>query len=459
MTPAETPGAGTGAPPPTLAYLARRALRFWRLAALVFVVVVVGAVLYARQTWQPYQSQAVLIFDQGLPRETVAPDLSDEGGRIKEILYETGRIRTAVEKFDLFPEYSTPQAIEEVKKHLAFDVQPGGTFTVGYTGFTPLQAQSVLRELTETMIADHNRERSQRVRQTQQVLDAELAKLQEDVAAKETLLKDFLAKHPEAASLGQDLPGMDPAAVLIEQQLTQLRATARSRPAGSSGSGRSSEEILEARRLAETERDKSQRELEEKLATLTEAHPDVIVARERVTRARQEVSSYDRQLAAASGGGQGVSAEALEIKALEGRLRDINAASSRRINRNPRTLQLEVQLQALRNNLEEARKRQSTVQNEKMQTNVIEKLDSSGSYLRLRVHDPATLPGSPLQSRRRRIAMGGFALACLLAAGTALSRAMMSDRLFDRTDIAQLAGAGVLAVIPPVPKRMRGLED
>jgi uncharacterized protein involved in exopolysaccharide biosynthesis len=458
MTSADTAGPGTGTPP-TLAYLARRALRFWRLAAVVFVVVVAGAVLYARQTWQPYQSQAVLIFDQGLPRETVAPDLSDEGSRIKEILFETGRIRAAVEKFDLFPEYSTPQAIEEVKKRLSFDVAPGGTFTVGYTGLSPQQAQAVLRELTETMITDHNKQRSQRVRQTQQILDTEIAKLQEDVVAKENLLKDFLAKHPEAASLGQDMPGMDPAAVLIEQQLTQLRATARTRPAGGSGSSVSSDQLLEARRNAEAEREKAQRELDEKLATFTEAHPDVIVARERVKRAKSEVSGVDKALSTASGGGQGVSAEALEIKALEGRLREINAASSRRINRNPRTLQLEVQLQALRNNLEESRKRMATVQNEKMQTNVIEKLDSSGSYLQLRVHDPATLPGSPLQSRRRRVAMGGFVLACLLAAGTALARAMMSDRLFDRTDIAQLAGAGVLAVIPPVPKRMRSLED
>jgi capsular polysaccharide biosynthesis protein len=55
--------------------------------------------------------------------------------------------------------------------------------------------------------------------------------------------------------------------------------------------------------------------------------------------------------------------------------------------------------------------------------------------------------------------MGGFMLACLVAVGTALGRAMMSDRIFDRNDVVNLGGAPVLAVVPPVPKRLRGAGD
>jgi capsular polysaccharide biosynthesis protein len=101
----------------------------------------------------------------------------------------------------------------------------------------------------------------------------------------------------------------------------------------------------------------------------------------------------------------------------------------------------------------------SSLENEKVQASVMEKMDSSGNFERLRVHDPATLPGSPLQSRRRRVAMGGFFLACVLAAGTAFGRAMVSDRIFDRTDVAHLAGVPVLASIPPVPKRWRNQDE
>jgi hypothetical protein len=64
-----------------------------------------------------------------------------------------------------------------------------------------------------------------------------------------------------------------------------------------------------------------------------------------------------------------------------------------------------------------------------------------------------------LQSRRRRAAMIGFVIACMLAAGAALGRAAASDRIFDRMDVLQLGGANVLAVVPPVPRRFRSSSD
>ena len=249
--------------------------------------------------------------------------------------------------------------------------------------------------------------------------------------------------------------------MVLEQQLAQLRSQARTRSPGSAGGSRSTSEIVEAKRQAETERETAQRELQTKLDTLTEAHPDVIVARERLKRAQSDVGRFSGQLEKAAGAspGQGASADALEIKAMEGKLADMRFASNRRRTRDPRALQGEVQLQHLRHNLEEARKRLSAVENERVQATVMEKMDSSGNFLRLRIHDPATLAGSPLQSRRRRFAMGGFMLACLLAVGTALGRAMVSDRIFDRSDVTTLGGAPVLAVVPPVPKRLRGAVD
>ena len=86
-------------------------------------------------------------------------------------------------------------------------------------------------------------------------------------------------------------------------------------------------------------------------------------------------------------------------------------------------------------------------------------METSGNLLKLTIHDPATLPGSPLQSRRRRSAMVGFVIACMLAAGAALARAAASDRIFDRMDVLQLGGANVLAVVPPVPRRFRSASE
>jgi hypothetical protein len=298
------------------------------------------------------------------------------------------------------------------------------------------------------------------VKQTREFLDAELVRLSEDVRTRETALKEFLAKHPEAASINDDAPMIDPGSLVLEQQLAQLRSQARTRSAsGSTGGARSTSEMVELKRTAETERETAQRELQSKLDTLTEAHPDVIVARERLKRAQGEVGRFNSQLEKAAGGGQGASADALEIKAMETKLAEMRSVSTRRRSRDPRALQAEVQLQDLRHNLEEARKRLSAVESEKVQASVMEKMDSTGNFLRLRIHDPATLAGAPLQSRRRRFAMGGFMLACLIAVGTAFGRAMISDRIFDRNDVLNLGGAPVLTVVPPVPRRLRGDSD
>ena len=459
MTSVDSGGGGSGVPP--LPYLARRALRFWKPAVALGAVLAVASVLYARQTWQPYKSQAVLVYDQALPRDLGVFDPAQAGGRIKDLLYSTDRVRAVVTKYDLFPEYSTQQAIEEVKKRLEFQVQPGGAFALSYIGFSPKQAQTVLRELSETLITDHNQQRSRQVKQTREFLDTELVRLTEDVRTRETALKEFLARHPEAASINDDAPMVDPGSLVLEQQLAQLRSQARTRSgSGSTGGARSTSEIVEQKRAAETERETAQRELQSKLDTLTEAHPDVIVARERLKRAQGEVGRFNGQLEKAAGGaGQGASADALEIKAMEAKLAEMRSVSTRRRSRDPRALQAEVQLQDLRHNLEEARKRLSAVESEKVQASVMEKMDSTGNFLRLRIHDPATLAGAPLQSRRRRFAMGGFMLACLIALGTAFGRAMISDRIFDRNDVLNLGGAPVLTVIPPVPKRLRGDSD
>src|SRR6185436_1184440 len=148
-----------GGPPPLL-YLARRALRFWRLAFLVFVGAMIATLIFARSTWQPYMSEAVLMFSEQPTREMGGTlDPSQAGARLKGMLMSGDRIKGVITRYQLFPEYSPQQALEEVKKRLDFQVGAGGTFSVKYTGFTPQEAQAVLADLTQSLVADHDRER------------------------------------------------------------------------------------------------------------------------------------------------------------------------------------------------------------------------------------------------------------------------------------------------------------
>src|SRR5262245_6908219 len=143
MTPGETAGENLGGPPP-MVYLARRALRFWRLAFVVFVATMIATLVFARTTWQPYMSEAVLMFNEQPTREMGGTlDPSQAGARLKGMLMTSERIKGVIQKYQLFPDYTPQQALEEVKKHLDFQVGAGGTFSVKYTGFSPQEAQTV----------------------------------------------------------------------------------------------------------------------------------------------------------------------------------------------------------------------------------------------------------------------------------------------------------------------------
>jgi uncharacterized protein involved in exopolysaccharide biosynthesis len=440
-----------------MVYLARRALRFWRLAFGVLFIGTVVTLLFARSTWQPYQSEAVLMFSEQPTREMGgALDPTQAGARLKNMLTSGDRIRPVIEKYKLFDQYSPQQALEEVKKKIDFQVGAGGTFSVKYIGFSPQEAQVVLAELTQSLVADHDRGRAQGLKESKELLEAERKQVSEEVTRHQQALEDFIAKHPEVAQLSeQALPvPADGSSVALLRDLERLK---REKAAGQkTGSTSSMSDLLERRRTLEAERDKRRLELDELRATKTEAHPDVVGALQKLKTAEADIDRINAQIerAPATPGVEGGNPIDAQIAALQDQLAQMR---SQRVTRtkSPRLLQLEVQLNSLRDLLGQARDRLGKIEEKRLQLGVQETMETSGNLLKLTIHDPATLPGSPLQSRRRRAAMVGFVIACMLAAGAALGKAASSDRIFDRADIAHLAGASVLAVVPPVPRRFR----
>jgi uncharacterized protein involved in exopolysaccharide biosynthesis len=440
-----------------MVYLARRALRFWRSAFVVFAVVAVVTLVFARQTWQPYMSEAVLMFAEGPTREMGGTlDPAQAGARLKGMLMSGERLRTVIQKYQLFPEYTPQHALEEVKKRTDFQVGAGGTFSVKYTGFSPQQAQAVLADLTQSLVADHDRDRGKGLKESRELIDAERRQLADEVVRNEQALNQFLAQHPEVGQLQEQAPlPPDPNAMVMQQELDRLK---RERASGQRPTGAVSSltDLFERKRLAEAERDKRRLELDELRATKTEAHPDVVSALQKVKSAEADINRVSAQIEKAppAPGAQGQSPLDSQIQLLTEQLSSMRVQRSP-LRRSPKLLQLEVPLNSLREQLSQSRERLSKLDDRRLKLGVQETMETSGNLLKLTIHDPATLPGSPLQSRRRRSAMVGFAIACMLAAGAALARAAASDRIFDRMDVLQLGGANVLAVVPPVPRRFR----
>jgi uncharacterized protein involved in exopolysaccharide biosynthesis len=461
-----TLGDTTQGTPPSLIYLARRALRFWKEAGLLMLLAMVATLIIAKLTAQPYRSEAVLMYDHTVPSDLASLDPNQAGARIKDLLFATERVRAVVEEFQLHPELTIPQGIEEARKRLQFTLQPGNTFSIAFTGSSPAEAQSVLQRLSETLIRDHNRHRTEAVTETRRFFDTERKEIDEEVKRKELALKEFLGMHPEVASLNEADPlSEDPAVMLLEQELARTRVQARAQSTsgrgGLPGASRSLTDLENLKKQSEALLDKARQDLQDTLDTKTEAHPDVVVARDRVRRAEGDVVRYRAQMEARAtelGTPKGEHDDlARTIKEMEGRIVRMRATARDRTrrSRDPKMLQLEVQLQRLRHELGEARERLSRLEDRQVHASVLEKMAGSGELLRLKVLDPPSLPGSPVQNRRRRAALVGFMVTCLLGAGYALGRALTSDRIFERADLAQLASANVLVVIPQVPARLR----
>ena len=147
------------------------------------------------------------MFAEGPTREMGGVlDPAQAGARLKGLLMSGNRIRAVIQRYQLFPEYSPQQALEEVKKRLDFQVGAGGTFTIKYTGFTPQEAQVVLAELTQSLVADHDRDRSQGLKESRELIDAERVQLMNEVTRNEKALNEFLARNPEVATLQDQTP-------------------------------------------------------------------------------------------------------------------------------------------------------------------------------------------------------------------------------------------------------------
>jgi polysaccharide biosynthesis transport protein len=449
----------TGVEPVVLSYLGRRALRFWRSAAVSFAVMAALAAFLGYRAWQPYRSQAVLMFDQPVSSGEDSPaafDAGDAGARLRELFFAGDRLAVQVARHHLFPELTTAAAVDELRKRLSFEVKPGGTFVLSFVGFSAVQAQSLLRELSAGVIDAHHQQRRRAAILGRQLHTTERITLEKQVAALQADLTRFLAQHPDAGMLVPPA-GSEAQLLLLEQQLVRLRRAAAARGAGGDSGGPSIVALGEQAQAAQAALAKARQDLDDVLSRFTERHPDVFLARRRLAGAQSDLDKARAALAKLAPSDQGAldGPTGVAIAELEAQINQLRAAERAARNLDPRKRQLAVQLEGLREGLQNGRNRLSVVRDQELRAEAIERMEKSESLPRLSAVDLGSLPGGPLQSRRRRIALGGTLLAATLAMTLALARAVLSDRLFDPTDIAHLAGAGVLAVVPAVPGRHR----
>ncbi|HTN89909.1 MAG TPA: hypothetical protein VL242_39810, partial [Sorangium sp.] len=130
--------------------------------------------------------------------------------RLKETLLARSNLEKVVTEFNLFPDVLEKRgmvdAVDRLRMKITFKARSTDTFAISAEGETREQAQEVTQRLADILVEETTRMRRSQAKLTNEFLDSELKRAEQDVEKAETELAAFLAEHPEFAA-EQAAPG------------------------------------------------------------------------------------------------------------------------------------------------------------------------------------------------------------------------------------------------------------
>ncbi|MBI5070610.1 MAG: hypothetical protein HZB56_20470 [Deltaproteobacteria bacterium] len=446
--------------------LARRTLRKWRpgLAAVVVGMLATGAVIQ----WWPkrWRSEAVVYYREGLQWTTTdAPNARRMGQRFKDMLLARTLLTKLIQESGLYPRLVKAgrmgEAVEEMRLAIGFRIDQSDVYAISYTGDSAGEAQKVVARLTDLLIAENARLRSEQTQGAGTFLDAEKKRTEGDLATREAALLRFMARHPEfSAEQGQAAGAMrgraraapegdreSDAVVALRREEERLRRQITT-PGQRTGPDPA---LVAAKDDAEAKLRAAQRDLNEKRAAYTEQHPDVRAAEANV---RGALDAYRRAADAL---------QATEPQVLSGRLQQVQEelATARRLQaaqrpqqavpRTPEAAQRVVSDEAewarLNREVAEARERLQQLDNRQFVASMTASMAASGQSSQIVVIDPAFLPAQPLGPSRGVKALIGLLAALVAGVAVALLFALYDDVVYEAPDLERLPSLPVLLEI------------
>jgi uncharacterized protein involved in exopolysaccharide biosynthesis len=477
--------------------LFKRMLRFWWLGLIVTVLVTGGAIGAATVAKKAYMSETVLLYHQGIQASTVlGRDAEVEqtrklGLRLRDLVLARPQLQKIIDKHKLYPALMAKngpvEAVDEMRKSIVFKVREGDTFLLQYRAPDPELAQQITSELAATLMAEDERYRTTQAEVTRKFIAEEKARAAEDLRAKETELAGFLAKHPEfaqdqasaqgtggaavrAAQKDKNRPSGDSAQSTLEREAARLRQRldmpATPRPVRPP---ERDPRLVAAKDEAERKLLAAQHDLQDKQSHLTDAHPDVIAAKQRVRdaeaglrKAQQELASGELIMPAAP------PASVEERPALQARLASVEGELSALKRRKAAAaghaadtqsevaaeiVGLETDWARISRDTAEARERYQQLESKEFVAQITASSEESGQASQMVVIDPAYRPEKPVGGGRLKVAIFGLIAGLIMAFGVALGCAIFDDRLYDKSDAEALDLAPLLVVVPRLHKR------
>ncbi|AUX39804.1 protein kinase involved in polysaccharide biosynthesis [Sorangium cellulosum] len=489
--------AAMGPQPPSVAAMINRTLAHWYVAVIVAIAGVAFTVLIVQARKPAYRSETVVFYREGVKSTYLGPDGPDPlrtlAARLKETLLARSNLQKVVEEFNLFPDVVEKRgmvdAVDRLRAKIIFKARSTDTFAISAEGETRELAQEVTQRLADILVEETTRMRKTQAQMTNEFLDSELKRAEQDVEKAETELAAFLAEHPEFAA-ETAAPGgaqsgaairaqerratdVDPTLEALERQAPRLRARLTGQPqqAAPSVGGAPSPALVRQRDQAEQELANARRDLADKQSRFTEQHPDVRAAATRVSTAEAALRRAEEALVLPPAPEPVVEvaatdeAEKAKIRAQLAKIeREIaarrtakkgNAADASETAK--QIINTETEWSRLSREKTRAQQRLADLEGKSFRAEMAASSEQGGYSAQIEVLDPAYRPSAPSGPSRLLLAIGGFFLS--VAAGIAAAAArgiVLDDRVYDMEDIDRMALAPVLVVVPAAPRARRG---
>jgi uncharacterized protein involved in exopolysaccharide biosynthesis len=464
--------------------LARRAVRRWPLAALVFVLAVAISVGVALSKPRIYKSEALIYYKEEMRKDMLsdreAERERDLAHKLHQILWSRTRLMKIIKQFNLYPDLRKAKTEEEVVEAMrnAIEVREkgGDTFWVAYEGKDPKTVQQVAQRLADTFVEENARDAVERSRTTSDFIEREASKSKAELERATGELARFYQEHPELIPEGTQDPRAPGAAMraigkaarnaakrpryVIKGASPELRAMLAEK-----GRLEAQLSLVSQPRTAPSEREQELAEARRELANLrarfSEDYPDVSRARARVQRLERTTVAdrrgSDPESARLRGEISRLDAEIGRLAPKAKRVADDDAkdAVKEKDAAVTGTERVETEYSRITQAYEVAKARSSALSDKQLQARVLSNLEATQQQATFRIVDPAYFPEKSIRPSRRKIVMAGGFLGLFFGLLVIAARVVLDPRIYDESDLIGVTGLPLLAQVPREARRAK----
>ncbi len=484
---AAAPVAGTAAPAPAPrpadpGVIVRRALAHWRLVLLALFLGALVAAPIVRARKPLFKSETVIFHSEGISRSISGPvesadSLRTLGAKLKEVLLAAQILRSIIDEQglyrDLLQSGGYADAVDQMRKRIEFKARSQDTFAISFEGTTREESQLVCARLAETLVSTTAQRQAEEMAAASAFLEVEKTQADEDLAAREREVSEFLTAHPELAGVHDALG----AETLAEQKKGErvaedarrgkrLWGSLPRRADGTVGGSQAAPPVdpvlVATRAQAMTEVFAAKKDLDGKLLRYTDQHPDVRAAAARVQAAETALQRADEAVAAAlppppppSFEGAREPDAGARANAPAGVAAPGDEARPHDTALDGKTVALETDWSRLSRLVTLARTRQSDLEQKLYRARLLASTTRSGHGSKIVILDPAYLPSAPSNVPNRTIVLITFVISLVMGLALSVGRGLfLDDRLFSSSEVEPVVGLPLFGVVPPTERRL-----